>query len=131
MRIESRVPYIIRTMHPDIRTGLPAGGQKTVNSGTDTHEAGQKVVTPPGEGNAGNSVTDSADVGMVAEKLYEIAEAQEKIVTYSIDRNTHTTVIKVYRNQSGELIRQFPQEEGMALKANNNRLTGRSLYIIA
>jgi len=37
----------------------------------------------------------------------------------------------VYRNQSGELIRQFPQEEGMALKANNSRLTGRSLYIIA
>ena len=46
MRIESRVPYIIRTMQPEIRTGLPAGGQKTVNSGTDTHEAGQKVVIP-------------------------------------------------------------------------------------
>jgi uncharacterized FlaG/YvyC family protein len=118
-------------MLPGIRAGLLAGKQKAVNSGTDTHEAVQKVVTLPDEGNAGNSVTDSADVGMVAEKLHEIAEAQKKIVTYSIDRNTQTTVIKVYRNQSGELIRQFPQEEGMALKANNNRLTGRSLYISA
>ena len=53
-----------------------------------------------------------------------MAEAQMRDVSFSIDKDADTTVIKVFKKKTGELIKQFPQEEVLALKAHINKNAG-------
>ena len=40
-----------------------------------------------------------------------------KDVSFSVDEESESTVIKVFRTNTGELIKQFPSEEILAMKA--------------
>ena len=71
------------------------------------------------------SIPDPIDVSKAVEKLNTIAESQRKNVQFSVDERSDSTVIKVFRTQTGELIKQFPPEEILAMRAkvrNNTNL---------
>ena len=72
----------------------------------------------------GSSGRGDADVKQAIEKLKQLAEAEKKIVSYSIDTDTQTTVIKFFKSGTGELVKQYPQEEVLAVKAYMSKSAG-------
>jgi uncharacterized FlaG/YvyC family protein len=64
-----------------------------------------------------SSVPEPIDVQRAIETLNKIAEAQQKDVSFSVDKESESTVIKVVRTKTGELIKQFPPEEILAMRA--------------
>ena len=57
------------------------------------------------------------DVKEAVEKLSKLARSQQKYVNFSVDEETHSTVIKIFQSETGELIKQFPVEEILAMIA--------------
>jgi uncharacterized FlaG/YvyC family protein len=45
-------------------------------------------------------------------------------VSFSVDEASESTVIKVFRTKTGELIKQFPSEQILAMKARFRSSTG-------
>jgi flagellar protein FlaG len=64
------------------------------------------------------------DVKEAVEKLSKLAKSQQKYVNFSVDEETHSTVIKVFQSETGELIKQFPAEEILAMIANIRKNVG-------
>lgn len=64
------------------------------------------------------------DVKEAVEKLSELAKAQQKYVSFSVDEATHSTVIKIFQSETGKLIKQFPAEEILAMIANIRKNVG-------
>ena len=64
------------------------------------------------------------DVKEAVEKLSKLARAQQKYVNFSVDEETHSTVIKIFQSETGELIKQFPAEEILAMIANIRKNVG-------
>ena len=64
------------------------------------------------------------DVKEAVEKLSKLARSQQKYVNFSVDEETHSTVIKIFQSETGELIKQFPAEEILAMIANIRKNVG-------
>jgi flagellar protein FlaG len=70
------------------------------------------------------SVLEMIDVQNAVEKLNKIAESQMKNVSFSVDEDANATVIKVFKKETGELIKQFPVEMILAMKARIRKEAG-------
>ncbi|NQT25804.1 flagellar protein FlaG [candidate division KSB1 bacterium] len=57
------------------------------------------------------------DVKEAVEKLSKLARSQKKYVNFSVDEETNSSVIKIFENETGKLIKQFPVEEILAMIA--------------
>ena len=70
------------------------------------------------------SMLNPIDVHKAVEELNKMAEAQMRDVSFSIDKDAETTVIKVFKRKTGELIKQFPSDLILAIKTKFRRNTG-------
>ena len=129
MTIDSRVQDIARELQMVERASIAAGRQKSVvsdPSGDSTREpnlsTAQKSVTEARDAKA--LELSIIDVRAAVEKLNKFAEAQMRDVSFSIDEDTDTTVIKILKRKTGEVIKQYPCEEILALKARLRNTIG-------
>ena len=130
MKIENRIPYIMFPVRLDSQTGNISSQQRSASRGLMyADSADEPVVSEPELPDVRFSLADSDDVETAAERLNKMAEARKTVVSYSIDKDTNTTVIKVFNSQTGEMVRQFPQEDVLAMKARINSITGRFIHI--
>ena len=67
---------------------------------------------------------DGIDLKITVEKLNKLILDQQKDVAFSVDEEANTTVIKFFKTKTGELIKQYPPEEILAMKAKLRELTG-------
>ena len=100
------------------------GRQRSVASGSGSVSVEDPIISAVSRQGFYQTTFPLVDVKDAVEKLNELAEAQKKVVSYSIDSETQTTVIKFFKSQTGELIKQFPQEGVLALKARTNKNNG-------
>jgi len=70
------------------------------------------------------TVQKPIDVSEAVERLKKYVQSQQKHVNISIDEATHSTVIKVFKTETGELIRQYPPEEILAMAARIQQSIG-------
>ncbi len=122
MKIESRVPDINQEILSRDISGDATARRRSVTSGSSNDVSGKPIVTRAGvtedeKKNTGPSIPEPIDVHGAIEKLNKIAEEQKKDVSFSVDEKSESTVIKVFRTQTGELIKQFPSEEILAMRA--------------
>lgn len=64
------------------------------------------------------------DVKEAVEKLNSYVQAQRKDVHFSVDEESKATVIKFFKSDTGELIKQFPPEEILAMIASVRKQIG-------
>jgi len=81
---------------PANRQQLPGGGDKQPSK-SDT------------------SAVNSQDVKQAAEKLNEYVQVIRRDLKFSVDEDTGRTIVKVIDSRTGELIRQIPDEEVIAI----------------
>jgi len=122
MKIESRVPDINQEIRVKDISGNAATRRRSVTSGSSNDASSKPIVTRAGvpedkNENVRPSIPEPIDVHGAIEKLNKIAEEQKKDVSFSVDEKSESTVIKVFRTQTGELIKQFPSEEILAMRA--------------
>ncbi|MCE5251192.1 flagellar protein FlaG [bacterium] len=129
MKIESRMQDMTQEVRVSELTSNTANRQRSVTSGSSGASTRKPTFSKAGEskGKGQEGVTsppDPIDVHVAIEKLNKIAEAQKKDVSFSVDKDSEATVIKVFKSQTGELIKQFPPEEVLAMKARIRNYTG-------
>jgi len=129
MQIESRVSGITR----DLRlsgAGDVASRQRSVTSDPsgDASRASaprKRDAFPAGEKKGSKvPVREAVDLKVTVEKLNKFIQDQRKDVAFSVDEEANATVIKIFKTTTGELIKQFPPEEILAMKAKLRKFTG-------
>ena len=129
MIIESRIPDITQEVRSSELQGNAAQRQRSVTSNSNSGST-RKPINLISEGSTESvrgiqvSVPDPIDVDIAIEKLNKMAEAQMKDVSFSIDEDSDATVIKVFKRTTGELIKQFPAELVLAMKARFRKNAG-------
>lgn len=129
MKIESRVSEIIRELPSGRRTGYISDRPESFTSdptGNSTGNSDETVVEISGEGfsSATGQSLRSFDVDTAVEKLNDLVQSQRTDVSFSVDKAANATVIKVFKTETGELIKQFPPEDILAMKAKINQTVG-------
>ena len=64
------------------------------------------------------------DMKVAVEKLNKIMKSHRTDVSFSVDEDAHATVIRFFKTETGELIKQFPPEEILAMKAKISKSIG-------
>lgn len=126
MRIESTIPDMPREIQVGIESGS-AGGRQVQNSSKP--EGGNITPTRPDTVSMSTesskaTVQKPIDVKDAVEKLNKFVQSQQKYINFSIDESTQSTVIKIYKTETGELIKQFPPEEILAMAAHISQSIG-------
>ena len=121
MKVESRVNDITRELlQMSNTTGVTVRRLRSGTSDSSGDSTGKPVTVkktaPKGEDLA-FAMSDLAtiDVHKAIEQLNELMRAQRRDVTFSVHEETKTTVIRVFKHETGELIKQFPPEEILAM----------------
>ena len=121
MKVESRVNDITREL---LQMSNNAGvAVRRLRSGTSdsSGDSTGKPVTVQNTALKGEAlaftIPDQAtiDVHKAIEQLNELMRAQRRDVTFSVHEETKTTVIRVFKHETGELIKQIPPEEILAM----------------
>jgi flagellar protein FlaG len=127
MIIDSRVQEVAREMLSSSVTGNTATGRpRSVTSGPIENSAGRADTSAHETSNKGmhQSLKEETDVKGAVEKLNKLVQAQRTDVSFSVDEDAHATVIKFFKKETGELIKQFPPEEILAMKAKISKSVG-------
>jgi flagellar protein FlaG len=126
MRIESTIPDMPREMLNSIESGS-AGGRQVQNASKP--EGGITTPTRPdtvsmSTGSLQATVQKPIDVKEAVDKLNKFVQSQQKYINFSIDESTQSTVIKIYKTETGEMIKQYPPEEILAMAAHISQSIG-------
>jgi len=130
MNIESRLPDITRFVQTNTDTGTVENRRVGNTSRPDENLDQKPLVARFVTSNANErpntlrTVTKTIDVKEAVEKINEFVRSQQKYVNFSIDEATNSPVIKVYKTQTGELLKQIPAEEILALAAKLRKNIG-------
>ncbi len=130
MQIESRVSDIARDLQYS-RTGDVASRQRSdtsdpsgAASGTSSRSPQADFTPVAGARESKQPVMEAIDLKVTVEKLNQLIRDQQKDVAFSVDQEANATVVKVFKTKTGELIKQFPPEEILAMKAKLRKYTG-------
>ena len=83
----------------------------TVSSSASSSSATQPATTP-------NSTPDAGQLKEAVTKLNDYVQNVQRNLSFSVDKDSGQTVIKVYDAQTKEVIRQLPPEETLKLAAS-------------
>ena len=124
--IESRITEMNREM--------PVGNDAVVAATRQVPDTSEPVqqktqATRSDRADAGNqtglaTIQKPIDVKKAVEKLNKLVQSQRKDVHFSVDEKSQSTVIKFFRTETGELIKQFPPEEILSMIAKNREQIG-------
>ena len=126
MRIESRIPDLPQEILSSIGSGNGGGRQVQSTSEPEGGNTAQirfdtiSVSDKPSQA----TVPKSSDVKEAVEKLNKFVQSQQKYVNFSIDEATHATVIRIFKTETGEMIKQFPPEQILAMAAHIRQSIG-------
>lgn len=107
--------------------GNGAGRQVLVTSepgGLNTAQTRSDTVLSTSTESSLATIQKPIDVKEAVEKLNSYVQSQKKSVNFSIDEATNSTVIKVFKSETGELIKQFPPEEILSMAARLRQSIG-------
>lgn len=129
MEVESRIQDIAQEVAMSDLRSVTVGRQGSVTSAKDSGTTGKLVESESNASSEAVEITkelsaEMLDVHNAVDKLNKIAESQMKDVSFSVDEDADATVIKVFKKETGELIKQFPVEMILAMKARIRNDTG-------
>jgi flagellar protein FlaG len=124
--IESRITEMNREM-PVGNDAVVAASRQVPNASEPVQQKTQ--ATRSDRANAGNqsglvSFQKPIDVKTAVEKLNKLVQSQRKDVHFSVDEESQSTVIKFFKTETGELIKQFPAEEILSMIARIRKQVG-------
>lgn len=99
------------------RTGNATGSSRSAQGGGDSAET---AITTSG----GGPLPEAAGIAEAARKVRDFLQLDRRDLVFSVDQDTGKTVIRVLDASTGELVRQIPSDEVLALAKNLDRPGG-------
>ena len=128
MIIESRVTDIPRESQVSGNTraveSRPESDASGLSESTGKPVTSQRISTSQVVQKFSEPVSKPIDVHEAVEKLNQFVRSQQRNITFSVDKESKSTVIKVFKTETGELIKQYPPEEILAMRAKLNKIVG-------
>ena len=121
MQIESRIPEITREVQISTEANVTEKRQRSVTSGRSGDSTRQltKEQRILSYNNGADSLSKSKmkpiDIHKAVEELNKLIHAQQRDVSFSVNEEAKATVIQIFKTETGELIKQFPPEEILAM----------------
>jgi len=76
-----------------------------------------KAGRPVESSDAERAAPPAPDLSQVLENLKKVLQATQSNLSFSVDESTGKTIVRVVRSSTGELVRQIPSEEALAIAA--------------
>ena len=116
-------------MNVSMPNGLPSGQGTVTTPHADAAPAAQQAVAaspPPAADSAGPAPQQptSEQIQTAVENLRKAVTPVAQNLQFSVDSDTHKTVITVMDSSTKEVIRQIPSEEILALAKGLDKLQG-------
>ena len=130
MVIDGRIPDISRELQTSNDAKDAVSRQRSATSGLSEDSSSKQIVSQQSNtvqyGRNGHleDVIKPIDVQGAVEKLNSLARSQQRNVSFSVDEEAEVTVIKIIKTETGELIKQIPSEEILALRAKLRQNSG-------
>lgn len=125
IRIESRMPAMTPEKQVSRDMGVAAERQVPDTSRPNGNIPQATRFEAVSAGIQPNNATEKPiDVREAVEKLSKLVRSQQKYVNFSVDEETNSTVIKIFQSETGELVKQFPTEEILAMIARIRKSIG-------
>ena len=130
MKIESRVSEITQKLQLSNDKSTPASRRISVASdpGGDTFRVSaslHRVKQQSDENQKNKSASiNPIDIKNAVEKLNKLIRSQRRDVSFSVNEEAHATVIKIIKTETGELIKQFPPDQILAMIARLRKNIG-------
>ena len=77
-------------------------------------ESGGEVLPPEGKNKPAQAV-DAAEISQAVTRINKIIQNIQRDLSFNLDEDSGRTVIRVVDSESGELIRQIPSDEVLAI----------------
>ena len=78
----------------------------------------------PGSGNTGPGASVASDVRQAVTRINDYVQAFRRDLQFQVDKDTDHVVVRVVDSDSGEVIRQIPSEEVLAVARNLEKAQG-------
>ncbi len=89
-------------------------GQVTKPDVANTPVNGGEVLPPKGNGQPA-PVVETADISETVSEINSLIRSVQRDLAFNVDQDSGRTVIRVIDSESGELIRQIPSEDLLAI----------------
>jgi uncharacterized FlaG/YvyC family protein len=127
----SRVSDITRGIGNPIRApGASSGEGRDVENISPARVPQSNQGLTNGEGGApgGKSLKvekpQTADIKKTVDEINAFMESQKRNISFHVDRKADAMVIRVIKEQTGELIRQIPSQEILSIRMKLREMTG-------
>ena len=127
----SRVSDITRGVANPIRIpGASSGEGRDVEniSPARVPKSYQKLMNGEGGASGGNTVkvkkTQPINIKKIVDEINALMESQKRNISFRMDRKADAWVIRVIKEQTGELIRQIPSQDVLNIRMRLREMTG-------
>jgi len=93
-------------------------GQVTKPDVANTPVNGGEVLPPKGNGQPA-PVVETADISETVSEINSLIRSVQRDLAFNVDQDSGRTVIRVIDSESGELIRQIPSEDLLAIATHH------------
>lgn len=93
-----------------VRRNTSTSDLSELSAGTQGNATKEKSVAPVAQ-----EIPEPVDAQLAVEKLNRMMRSMQRDVSFSVDEDANATVIKIFKTETGELIKQFPPEEILAM----------------
>lgn len=102
-----------------VNTGLQRSEVTTGVSGAVKAETPVVIATPAqSHDQSHEKIVDTSQLSAAVSKLNDYVQSVQRDLSFSVDKDTGQTVVKVYDAKTQEVIRQIPAEETLRLAAS-------------
>lgn len=106
-----------------IKPAAPVSTDVGVKSASDTVEAQQSSQQPPVK----QVAATASEVNGAVEDISRHIQNVQRNLSFSIDEDSGSTVVKVIDTESDEVIRQYPTEEILEIRRHLSEMSGDEL----
>ncbi len=100
-----------------------AGSVRQVQGKSSVAAVGSTQAPEPGKAE-GSSAVDAQNLHGMVEDLNEMAQTVQRQLSFSVDKDSGKTVIKVIDTETDEVIRQIPPEDIMEMQKHLGEMNG-------
>ena len=104
----------------DVKNISPARVPKSYQEPTN----GEGVVSGGNRNSMKVKINQTIDIKKIVDEINAFMESQKRNISFHVDRKADVWVIRVIKEQTGELIRQIPSQEVLNIRMRLREMTG-------
>lgn len=111
------------TATKELTSGIVAPSPRHIN-GSEQINPSEKITEVKGLDQADTTIASREEADEIVEALYELPEMLQTALSFQVDAESDSVVIKVIDKRNDQVIRQIPNEDILKLREKMDEITG-------